>query len=44
MTMPLFCKDTMTAEERGLANMTQKPVDRVPFSLFALGFAGRTVG
>jgi len=44
MTMPLFCKDTMTAEERGLANFTKQPVDRVPFSLFALGFSGRMVG
>lgn len=44
MTMPLFSKDTMTAEERGMAIMTGKPVDRVPFSLFALGFSGKTVG
>jgi uroporphyrinogen decarboxylase len=44
MTMPLFHKDTMSAEERGLANMTKKPVDRCPYSLFALGFSGKTVG
>jgi uroporphyrinogen decarboxylase len=34
----------MTAEERAMAVMTGKPVDRVPFMLFALGFAGKTVG
>jgi hypothetical protein len=34
----------MTVEERAVANFTKQPVDRVPFSLFALGFAGKMIG
>lgn len=42
--MPLFCKDQMTDAERGMALMMGKPIDRVPFMLFALGFNGKSVG
>jgi uroporphyrinogen decarboxylase len=42
--MPLFHKDKMTAEERGVALMTGQPIDRVPFSLFACGFNAVNVG
>ena len=44
MTMPLFRKDTMTAEERSAALMTGQPMDRVPFSLLAFAFCGLNVG
>jgi uroporphyrinogen decarboxylase len=42
--MALFCKDKMTDAERAMAVMMGKPVDRIPFMLFALGFNGRSVG
>jgi len=42
--MALFCKDTMTDAERAMALMMGKPIDRVPFMLFALGFNGKMTG
>ena len=44
MSMPLFHKDKMTAEERAMALMEGKPVDRVPFIILAFAFLGVNVG
>ena len=44
MTMPLFHKDKMTAEERAGALAAGQPIDRIPFSLMAMGYNGINVG
>lgn len=44
MGMPIFSKDSMTAEERGQALLEGKPLDRVPFILQAFAFSGVNVG
>jgi uroporphyrinogen decarboxylase len=42
--MPLFHMDKMTAEERAMAFMEGKPIDRVPFIILAFAFLGVNVG
>lgn len=44
MGMPMFHKDTMTAEERIQALMEGKPLDRVPLNLQAFSFSAVNVG
>ncbi len=44
MGMPLFHKDKMTAEERAMALMMGKPIDRVPLLVLAFGFHALNVG